>query len=261
MGDENDGWHGNRKEWMTKRDSMEEGLDCLICGGVLDYLPETSIYHCFYCGSEHQASIHCPKGHYVCDRCHSLKANDVIQECCLHSKSTDPCELATALMRHLNVTMHGPEHHFLVPAVLLVAYNNVLGEGTGPSNETDTLRENLSEARKRASRVPGGFCGTHGNCGAGVGTGIFMSIALGSTSLAREEWGLSNRITAQSLENLARYGGPRCCKRTTYLALLSAVRFTKEHRGVIMDVPKKIVCQFSERNRECLEERCPFFPR
>lgn len=221
MGDENDGWHGNRKEWMTKRDSMEEGLDCLICGGVLDYLPETSIYHCFYCGSEHQASIHCPKGHYVCDRCHSLKANDVIQECCLHSKSTDPCELATALMRHLNVTMHGPEHHFLVPAVLLVAYNNVLGEGTG----------------------------------------IFMSIALGSTSLAREEWGLSNRITAQSLENLARYGGPRCCKRTTYLALLSAVRFTKEHRGVIMDVPKKIVCQFSERNRECLEERCPFFPR
>jgi hypothetical protein len=50
---------------------------------------------------------------------------DLIESFCVSSKSEDPIELGLILMRNLIVKMHGPEHHFLVPAVPLTAYYNI----------------------------------------------------------------------------------------------------------------------------------------
>jgi len=137
--------------------------------------------------------------------------------------------MALILMQHPAVKMHGPEHHFLVPAVLLAAYYNLKGDST-------SKREKIAEAEKRAKHVLGGFCGSHGDCGAAVGTGMaLMSIAL--------------------------HGGPRCCKRNTYLAIIEAARFLKENFNVQMDVSSEIQCQFSHLNKECLKEECRFYPK
>ena len=193
----------------------------------------------------------CPSGHYVCDTCHAASGAEVIERLCAASSSTDPVALATELMRSPAVAMHGPEHHFLVPAVLLTAFDNAWGA-------TERKAADLAEARRRAARVPGGFCGTHGNCGAAVGTGIFWSIATGATPLSEVAWGQSNRITAGALLSIANHGGPRCCKRDTYLALALAMTDVERFAPGTPWTASAPRCEHSERNRQCRGERCPF---
>lgn len=64
-------------------------------------------------------------------------------------------------------------------------------------------------------------------------------------------------MTAKSLDAIGSVGGPRCCKRDSYLSILSAIDFVKEHFGVEME-KSEIVCEFSAKNNQCLGKRCPF---
>lgn len=108
--------------------------------------------------------------------------------------------------------------------------------------------------------VKEGFCGFPGDCGAAVGTGIFVSLVTGATPRSREEWKLSNLVTAKSLEIIALHGGPRCCKRNAFLAIRSAADFVNEHLGVVIPIATPITCEFSPQNEECLTRDCPFYP-
>ena len=54
-------------------------------------------------------------------------------------------------------------------------------------------------------------------------------------------------------------GGPRCCKRTSWLALLSGIRFAREELGVALE-GRGPRCAFHDRNDDCLERDCPFYP-
>jgi hypothetical protein len=159
--------------------------------------------------------------------------------------------MAMTLMRDPRVKMHGPEHHFLVPAVLLAAWCNA----TGRSGADRAAM--LAKARTRAADVKGGFCGTHGSCGAAMGTGIFVSVATGATPLSREQWRLSNLMTAESLMTVARQGGPRCCKRDTFLSLQSAADFLAREMGVRIQT-RAPVCEWSGLNKECLGAACAY---
>ena len=87
-----------------------------------------------------------------------------------------------------------------------------------------------------------------------------MSVVTGATPLSKEEWRLSNLVTARTLEEIAVLGGPRCCKRNTFLALRSAVRFLEKEMGIRLPMPETIRCRFSRNNDECLKEKCPFYP-
>ena len=158
------------------------------------------------------------------------------------------------LMRNPNVKMHGPEHHFLVPAVLLAAYYN-------SKNEYGMKATKLRMAKKRTSNVLGGFCGFYGDCGAAVGTGIFVSMVTDATPLSVAEWKLANLVTAKSLLTIAEHGGPRCCKRNTYLALIQTVEFLREKFDVTLDDKEGLECEFYDLNNECLRQSCPFFPQ
>jgi hypothetical protein len=115
----------------------------------------------------------------------------------------------------------------------------------------------LPEMYRRGKAVPGGACGFWGACGAGVSTGQFLSIATGATPLASESWGLSNRMTAKALESIGSIGGPRCCKRDSYLAVLAAIDFAAEHLNVNMEKTLPI-CTRSGQNNQCIGMRCPF---
>lgn len=206
---------------------------------------------CVLCGSRAMSTAACPSGHYVCDACHAARGVDVIERLCAASSSTDPVALATELMRSPAIAMHGPEHHYLVAAVLLTALDNAQGQ-------RERKPADLAEARRRAAKVLGGFCGTHGSCGAAVGTGIFWSITTGATPLSEGCWGQSNRITARALFSIAEHGGPRCCKRDTYLALAEAVAEVETFTPGVAWTASTPRCEHSERNRQCLGERCPF---
>jgi predicted RNA-binding Zn-ribbon protein involved in translation (DUF1610 family) len=231
----------------------EHAQGCLLCGTGLEYFLEASPMSCATCGEMRASTARCLAGHFVCDACHAGPAKDVIERVCSASESTDPVSLATALMRHPGVKLHGPEHHFLVPAVLVSAWANA----TGKASEKPLL---LAEARRRSDSVVGGSCGFHGACGAGIGTGIFASLTTSATPLARGSWGLANGATAAALGSIAALGGPRCCKRTGWLAILTGVRFSRQHLGVRLRVTSPR-CEFHGRNADCLAASCPFYPK
>ncbi len=184
-----------------------------------------------------------------------MSRESAILDRCLGLRGADPIRAAIAMMHDLPIRMHGPEHHFLVPGVLLgvALANNGLG--------VDAIRQRLREARERALQVPGGFCGSHGACGAGVGAGIFFSILTGATPLSEDEWKWSQAATARSLAAMARIGGPRCCKRSTYLALRASILLARRLRVADFPYPPRIVCGFSGMNEECIGASCPFNPR
>jgi hypothetical protein len=239
--------------WVREVAMEEHRSGCLTCGAELVYLAAAERMRCALCGAPAESAARCSAGHFVCDACHSGSAKDVIERACLAAEGDDPLAIARALMRHPKLKLHGPEHHFLVPAALLAAHANARGDRAG-------LPGLLAEARRRSDAVPGGFCGFQGACGAGIGAGIYASLATGATPLTREPWALANAATARALDVLAKVGGPRCCKRTTGLVLLAMVRFARERLGVPL-ASSSAPCEFADANAECIEGRCPFYPR
>ena len=145
--------------------------------------------------------------------------------------------------------MHGPEHHVMVGAALLTAYKNAGGD--------IDLHNALVEMMNRGKNVPGGACGFWGACGAGISSGMFVSIISKSTPLAVEPFALSHQMTASSLGRIGEIGGPRCCKRDSFLSILAAIDFVKEHFGVEMET-HEVICGYSPQNNQCIGNRCPF---
>ena len=225
---------------------------CLVCGKQLAYVDRAGSAACVYCGTLSQTNVTCIDGHYVCDSCHGASAKDLIEKYCINTTSTDPIAQAFLLMNNPAVKMHGPEHHFLVPAVLLASYFNQ--QGLPPEEKARSIRE----ARRRSEDVKGGFCGFLGACGAGVGSGIFISVMSKATPLSGVEWRHSNRMTAESLGRISENDGPRCCKRSSFLSIMSSVDFLAGQFGVELSTNRQPVCTFSALNRECHQEDCPF---
>ena len=222
--------------------------ECLICKAPLAYLREDIEMECTICHKKELSKARCIHGHYVCNECHT-KGIDSIFGVCLAETSKNPVEILNKMMNLPFCHMHGPEHHVMVGAALLTAYRNAGG--------SIDLPKALMEMKSRGQNVPGGACGFWGACGAGISSGMFISIISGSTPLADEPFGLSNRMTAKSLEAIGMIGGPRCCKRDSYLSILSAIDFVKEHFGVEMERPE-IVCGYSGQNNQCIGKKCPF---
>jgi hypothetical protein len=224
---------------------------CLVCGADIIYGDMMEDLECYYCHETHRSKAKCQNNHYICDSCHSAPANELIARYCISSNSKDPLESALVLMENPAVKMHGPEHHFLVPAVLLMSYYNAKGDQV-------TKEMKIKEACTRAANILGGFCGFYGDCGAAVGTGIFVSLITGATPVSKEEWKLSNLMTAKALLVIANHGGPRCCKRNTFLALAEAAKFTRDNFGVELKISTKLKCTFSNLNHQCRKDECPF---
>ena len=224
--------------------------ECLICGAPIEYLKEDILMECVICRKKEMSKTRCTNGHYICSDCHTSGMDSIVKSC-LAESSRDPVHIIEKMMSMDFCHFHGPEHHVMVGAALLTAYKNAGGD--------IDLAKSLSEMYSRRKQVPGGACGFWGACGAGISAGIYMSIITGATPLAQEAWGLSNRMTARALERIGSVGGPRCCKRDSYLAILEAVEFTSKERGITME-SGEITCSRSDMNNQCIGTRCPFHP-
>ena len=225
--------------------------ECLICKAPLEYLEKDEEMECFVCHKKEMSKTRCVNGHYVCSECHTSGMDSIIAVC-LNEKSKNPIEIMEKMMSMPFCHMHGPEHHVMVGAALLTAYKNAGGE-------LDHEKA-LLEMYSRGKAVPGGVCGFWGACGAGISSGIYMSIATKSTPLTEEPWKLSNKMTSRALDKIGENGGPRCCKRDSYLAIIEAVKFTEEKLGVKMEIGD-IKCSRSSQNNQCIGKKCPFFAR
>ncbi|NLN98040.1 MAG: hypothetical protein GX127_06665 [Eubacteriaceae bacterium] len=188
-----------------------------------------------------------------------IPAYDKVNEICLNTfndqnQDLAPVALAEKIMGIPELPFHHPFHHYLVSAVLLTCSYRSLGE------DRKTLDNALKIAYERSLKVLKGFCGLYGCCGAAVGLGIAYSILTNTTPLSKKSWSDTNRITGLGLIEMAKYSGPRCCKRNTYIALLQGVAFIRENLKIHLADEGTIHCSFYAKNKECLKENCCFYP-
>lgn len=79
-----------------------------------------------------------------------------------------------------------------------------------------------------------------------------------ATQVAKiEEFAIANEATSRALHKIAEVGGPRCCKRDSYLSILSTIDFVKEKLNIEIE-KTEVKCNFKSKNNQCIGKRCPF---
>lgn len=176
-----------------------------------------------------------------------------IVEACMEEKSKNPIEIFKNIAKSDFVRIHGPEHHILDGAAILTAFYNAGGE--------IDLQTSLQELMKRGLQMPGATCGMWGVCGAVSSMGAALSIIDGTGPLSTDSsWGKHMEFTSKALHSLSQVGGPRCCKRDAFLSFQKAIEHINENYDVEME-SGSIECDFSDKNEQCIKERCPFYKK
>jgi len=228
---------------------------CEICGTELNYASNQEDYRnmeCYFCKNQFKTNVFCPNGHYICDQCHSKEPIKIIKKFCQKTDLKDPFIIADRIMAHPNFKMYGPEHHALTPAAILTALkNNRIRKPTGEIVSISDINEGIA----RGSKIPGGYCGFYGTCGAGIGSGIAISIFTNANPSKNIPRSLANEMTSRSLERISD-DLEHCCKRSVRLSICEALEFLKEKFDIYLDYESK-KCIFSSLNKKCEKLNCP----
>lgn len=164
---------------------------------------------------------------------------------------TNPIRIFKNIAHKPYVSIHGPEHHILDGASLLVAYKNAGGN--------IDIDEALEKLVPEGLRMPGAMCGLWGVCGAVTSIGAALAIIDGTGPLSADgTWGNHMKFTASAICELGEINGPRCCKRDAMISLKHGIEYVNKTYSVQLeqDLGK---CEFSARNEQCIKERCPFY--
>ncbi|MBN2151759.1 MAG: radical SAM protein [Candidatus Lokiarchaeota archaeon] len=226
---------------------------CEVCGTLLESGVERRLT-CQNCGLEFKARVACPAGHYICDACHSRDALVVMRAYLKGTKERNPFVMADTMLSNPAFNMYGPEHHVLVPAVLVAAARN---NGCKKADGSDVADHDLEECFNRSSQIPGGWCGFYGACGAGIGAGVATSVLARATPSTSASRSAANRATSEALSRIAD-DLEHCCKRSTRLAIAVGLASIREVTGCSMDFDPG-PCPFAGRNPKCEGAACQFF--
>ena len=229
---------------------LKQNHNCMVCGEGLVYGTVEKEETCHYCGVLKHSSVTCKEGHFVCDACHSKEALVVIEHLCSTSKETDMLKLFYQIREHPSIPKHGPEHHSMVPAIILTTYRN-LG-GILPQNA-------LKTALHRGASIQGGACGFLGICGAAAGVGIAFAIILESSPMKAQARSSAQKVTHAVLGQIAQYEAARCCNREVWSALHIASSLSQAFLHVKLLAGKKVKCDQKKFNQQCYGKECPIF--
>ena len=106
-------------------------------------------------------------------------------------QGTNPVVIFKQIAKKEYVSIHGPEHHILDGASLLVAYKNAGGE--------IDLEQALDRLMAEGLRMPGAMCGLWGICGAITSIGAALAIIDGTGPLSTDgTWGKSYAVYLES---------------------------------------------------------------
>ena len=221
---------------------------CMVCGNELIY-PEREVeLTCHYCGQTALANAHCDKRHFVCDHCHSEDALAVMEHLCVEAAETDMLEILARLRKHPSIPVHGPEHHALMPAVIVTAYRN-----SGGQVEDDLI----ATAIRRGNQIIGGSCAFTGICGSATGVGIAFSLLLQANPVKAEQRQIVQQITHRVLADIAALKAARCCQRDCWLGLKKAAELSEEYLPIALQANAIIGCDQRHQNQECIGMECP----
>ncbi len=235
-------------EGLPEKERKGEG--CMVCGEDVHYFTENREMRCSYCGRVRSANACCEQDHFVCDNCHRENGIEVIKAICTSTEEKDLINLLELIRSHPAIPMHGPEHHAMIPGIILACYRNCGGELKG---------ESILTGIGRGADIPGGVCGFWGACGAAVGAGIAVSTILAATPLTPASRQTAQGFSAEILAAIARYRGGRCCQRETWITLTETARLSAEILPVTMEAKGTIHCEQYLKNRECIRKQCPLW--
>ena len=201
-----------------------------------------------YCHTEQTTNARCQQGHFVCDACHSREALAVIEHLLTTTRETDMLALLEEIRNHPAVPRHGPEHHSLVPGIILAAYRNSGGHVTPAM---------LQSALRRGKAMAGGACAYLGVCGAAAGVGAAFSLLLDANPVKPQERQAIKQITLAALQASANLTGARCCQQESWLALRQAAQISGQYLPVALKAEAPLSCRQWQQNQECLGVECP----
>ncbi len=217
---------------------------CMVCGTELMYSQASRRQPCYYCGQEVYGNVVCEAGHFVCDKCHAHDALSIVEEVCLNSQETDMVALMAKIRNHPAFPMHGPEHHSMVPAIILTAYRNTTGR---------LDRDQIITGIERGGAIAGGSCAFYGVCGAAVGVGIAFSVILRSDPYQAVQRQRVQQATAEVLQAIGGHEAPRCFQRDCWIALTEVARLSERYVGVRLRAETSPVIDEQAQIGDCLE--------
>ncbi len=226
--------------------------DCMVCGMPLIYLQAERKEVCAFCGTAGRANCTCEQGHFVCDTCHAAGALAVIGHLCATTEEKDMIALMHMIRSHPSVPMHGPEHHGLVPGVILATYRNLGGT---------VNREMLDTGIRRGARAMGGSCAFTGSCGATTGVGVAFSMLLNANPLTATQRQQVMQAVNTVAADIAAVPAARCCQRDVWLALRGAARVSRHLLPIPLRADAELVCRQAAQNPECAGSACQLAQR
>lgn len=166
-------------------------------------------------------------------------------------KGINPVVIFKNIATNNYIRIHGPEHHILDGASLLVAYKNAGGN--------INLDEALLKIKEQGLKMPGAMCGLWGVCGAVTSVGAALSIIDGTGPLSNDgSWGNHMGYASKTIAKLGEINGPRCCKRDGKIALKYGAEYINSHYKVNLEY-NETRCDYSKVNIQCIKEKCPFY--
>jgi ubiquinone/menaquinone biosynthesis C-methylase UbiE len=223
--------------------------DCRVCGSPLTYLENDREKKCAFCGIVKMANAVCEKDHFVCDACHGENAVNIVRQICMNTDETDMINLLNIIRNHPAIPLHGPEHHFIVPGVIVATYRN-LGE--------TVTEEDIITAIDRGKTIPGGVCAFWGGCGAALGAGAAFAVLLKGNPVKAPERKIVQKITNAISSEINQVEAARCCQRETWTALKTAAALSKKYLPVCLKADGKTHCAQQSKNKECIGKGCPY---
>jgi MoaA/NifB/PqqE/SkfB family radical SAM enzyme/SAM-dependent methyltransferase len=225
---------------------------CVVCGRPLVYAEGPREARCHYCGRELRTWATCEAGHFVCDQCHGGDYLQFVRSFVAQCELTDPVEAFLTMRAAFPFPMHGPEHHVLVPAALLIAYRNSGGEISPKA---------IENALSEAAKLPGGTCAYWGGCAAALGVGVDYSAILKASPVKSHGRQVAQTVVTRALQRIAEFRAARCCRRESLIALQVGAANSGEFLPTSVASTYEPTCDQSDWNRECIRDLCPFKSR
>jgi 7,8-dihydro-6-hydroxymethylpterin dimethyltransferase len=229
---------------------LEAQRNCEVCNTPLNTEKNPVTLTCTFCGKKFEALSFCPHGHHVCAACRKLTVPEVLEKVITSSNAKSPVEILEKVMAHPGLAMHGADHHYIFPVVIIAAAKNA-----GYAVPVEALQQ----AMQRGQQVPGGWCGFCGACGAAVGVGIATGALIMSTPLNGRKRTLVMDATREATARMED-NEPRCCKKDGRIAMETAVEFLNAKIGTRLEKGEKPVCTYYNRNKECVKQACKYYP-
>ncbi len=223
--------------------------DCMVCGSPLTYLEHDRPLKCKFCGIVKTANAVCEKDHFVCDDCHGNNAVDIVRQICLNTNETDMIDLLNTIRSHPSIPLHGPEHHFIVPGVIVSTYRNLGGEASD---------DDILTAIDRGKTIPGGICAFWGGCGAALGAGAAFAVLLKGNPVKAKERKIVQEISVTIINKINAVEAARCCQRETWTALKAAALLSEKYLPIALKAEGNTHCSQQARNKECAGKECPY---